>query len=297
MQKDKKQRQYTKPKKTVKEGGTSYFMNSIYGKQRPGVFSTASQWLKTGFKYSDKFDPQLVSGQVTDQVFRANSLFDPDRTNTGHQPIEYDQFMAIYNRYHVLEMDWQISFAGAADAYHIICGVINGAATYSTTADVNTFSEAPLTRSNTSTGGGAPTTVFSGHAKLWNFNGVGMRAYLTDDRFGSVMISNPTEIIDFHVLLYNPTANTIVVHYKVNLKFKAVIHDPLLPAPSAVEQKHSISEMEFIKRFIFGVGRSKQERAEKYRVRSMIFCAKSYEDRVSYILQLEDKMHQLALLM
>lgn len=38
----------------------------------------------------------------SEHVFRLNSLFDPDKTATGHQPYGFDQLAAVYNRYKVV---------------------------------------------------------------------------------------------------------------------------------------------------------------------------------------------------
>lgn len=47
----------------------------------------------------------LVSftGSTSSYTFRANSLFDPDFTSTGHQPYYFDQFIASYEKYRVFK--------------------------------------------------------------------------------------------------------------------------------------------------------------------------------------------------
>lgn len=45
----------------------------------------------------------VASGQFgTEHVFRLNSLFDPDKTGTGHQPYGFDALAVAYNRYKVV---------------------------------------------------------------------------------------------------------------------------------------------------------------------------------------------------
>lgn len=40
-------------------------------------------------------------GNVATYQFRGNSIFDPDLTSTGHQPLGHDEFAAMYQRYRV----------------------------------------------------------------------------------------------------------------------------------------------------------------------------------------------------
>jgi len=53
------------------------------------------------FRYSTNFD---VSGIVSywTHGFRANGMYDPDAGVGGHQPLGFDQYMALYSRYEVV---------------------------------------------------------------------------------------------------------------------------------------------------------------------------------------------------
>lgn len=43
-----------------------------------------------------------ATGIMSIHSFRANGLYDPNHTNAGHQPMYYDQYMAVYNHWKVL---------------------------------------------------------------------------------------------------------------------------------------------------------------------------------------------------
>lgn len=58
-----------------------------------------------------RLDP---AGTPATHVFRANSIYDPDYTNTGgHQPMFHDQYAAVYNKYKVVSS--RIDITGAND--------------------------------------------------------------------------------------------------------------------------------------------------------------------------------------
>lgn len=82
------------------------FKSSISGMGVPGLY-TNNPVKPTYFckhVYCDTFTLTSSTGGVfgTEQVFRLNSLFDPDFTGVGHQPYGRDTLAALYNQYKVL---------------------------------------------------------------------------------------------------------------------------------------------------------------------------------------------------
>lgn len=55
--------------------------------------------IRAVLRYSDYFNVATDSSGSIVQVFRGNSIFDPDETGTGHQPMFRDNYAAIYGRY------------------------------------------------------------------------------------------------------------------------------------------------------------------------------------------------------
>jgi hypothetical protein len=204
----------------------------VYGRPKKTLMAPLAPYQNTKFKYASLFDTSLVAGAISDQVFRSNSLFDPDRTNAGHQPLGFDQIAALYNRYHVYGLSWHIDFATAADAYHLRAGVVNGSFVYSTANNFLEFTESPLIQDAVASNGGQSTYFKRRTQFVDKFYGDDHVAYFTGERFGSTVVTNPSEIIDLHILLYNPTANTCLVHWSVTLTYYAIVHDPILPTLS-----------------------------------------------------------------
>lgn len=50
-------------------------------------------------------------------VMNANSLYDPDRTGTGHQPMGFDEIMANYNHFTVIGSKITVDFIGANEDF------------------------------------------------------------------------------------------------------------------------------------------------------------------------------------
>ncbi len=53
-------------------------------------------------RYVDSVVLNAGAGAAANHFFSANGLFDPDVTGTGHQPLGFDQYIAMYDHYKVL---------------------------------------------------------------------------------------------------------------------------------------------------------------------------------------------------
>ena len=53
-------------------------------------------------KYSDFFTVKSTAGIVAKYTFSANDMFDPNVSGTGHQPMYFDQYCALYNHWVVI---------------------------------------------------------------------------------------------------------------------------------------------------------------------------------------------------
>lgn len=64
---------------------------------------------RVNLQYSDIINVNPGLPRAT-YIMRGNSLYDPDFTGTGHQPLYFDQYMALYSKYRVLGSRIKVTF-------------------------------------------------------------------------------------------------------------------------------------------------------------------------------------------
>lgn len=92
--------------------------------QRGPAFSN-SQIVK--LKYVERISMNPAIGVFSIYNFRANSLYDPNLSGTGHQPLGYDQWSAFYDHYNVIGAKIKCTFmsSGATAATdHALVGIL-----------------------------------------------------------------------------------------------------------------------------------------------------------------------------
>ena len=97
-------RKYSSKKRTTRSRKYSR-RKRRYTRRKPLVLGGIPASKVCRLRYCDlvKLNPSaLESGIATQHVFRANSVFDPDSSGIGHQPMGFDEMAANYNHYVVL---------------------------------------------------------------------------------------------------------------------------------------------------------------------------------------------------
>jgi len=95
---------YAKKRRPTKRPGGKRTRRTY--RRRPYISNALSGMPKTRraiLRYTEHVTSMTsTTGTLASYVFRANGLYDPNYTSTGHQPMGFDQWAALYNHYVVL---------------------------------------------------------------------------------------------------------------------------------------------------------------------------------------------------
>jgi len=90
-------------------------------------------------KYGDRFTLDAGAATPALYVFRANSIYDPNYTGTGHQPLSHDEWSVFYNHYIVIGAKIKVTFmarSASSVTGPALCSVsLHAGATSSTASD------------------------------------------------------------------------------------------------------------------------------------------------------------------
>lgn len=96
-------------------------------------------------RYCQQISINPSVGLIGTHVFRANSLYDPDQTTTGHQPANFDKWMTWYDQYTVLGSQIKITYtptgAGSTTPGYLGCMLTENGTEISTIGSVESLLE------------------------------------------------------------------------------------------------------------------------------------------------------------
>lgn len=174
-------------------------------------------------KYCSFISRTLSGGIGSSNLYRLNSIFDPDLTGTGTQPYGRDTYAAIYNRYRVFAVAYKVTFShtGANAANFSILP----ANSTSLIIDPELAREMPRSRNGIGGAAGTSPVVLRGRVSLAALHGSTRQQYMADDRFQALQDSNPTEDLVLHIICQSP--DNITVRASIEMVYYVEFFDPI----------------------------------------------------------------------
>lgn len=149
-----------------------------------------------------------VAGTAADYVFSANGLYDPNITGVGHQPLGFDNYMAMYEHYTVIGAKITVQFQNTETIYMAWAGIAarsgSGAIANGPQAVENGMCVVtPLNKADVS----GDFRSLSYPLSIGKF--MGRHNILAEDDFRGTSTANPNEEVYFHVIAFPNNAQDI----------------------------------------------------------------------------------------
>ena len=202
-------------------------------KRKPNYTTTVRNSVSRPQKLIVKL-PYFTSGQLASsvgaysyQIFNLNSIYDPDRSGVGHQPLGRDQWVPFYNRYRVFKVDYVITLTNADPAQPADCVVLNANGVPLLTDDSVFEQPGSFYASLAPRDGGASRKVIKGSVYLPRLNGLTGAQYKADENMQSTQGTNPVEILTQSIVVAPViTGSEVNVCYSVKYIYHVEMFDP-----------------------------------------------------------------------
>lgn len=153
--------------------------------------------LKATLRYVETVTISLSATDEARYLFSCNGLYDPNITGTGHQPMYFDQLMAIYDHYTVIgsKITAVLLNAGPAGGANIYLGVDDDAS-----VNAGFLMERSMYVSTATNDQSGPKTLNNNWSASKTFGG----SILGNDNLQGTVATNPTEVSNYVISVRTP---------------------------------------------------------------------------------------------
>lgn len=177
----------------------------------------------TTMKYCDTFTVAITSGVPQEYVFRTNSIYDPDRTSAGHQPMGRDEFLGkFYNRYRVLKSKFIVS---SNPSGYSGCTILWASGNSSVPPTLTQSAALEQPGAVFKQWGNYTKNTVSKTVRNWILNGQSYKEYAGDDSTQATYGTDPAELQYLNISFNSATSHTITVY--VRAVYYVELFDPI----------------------------------------------------------------------
>lgn len=178
-------------------------------------------------RYSTTFAGSTTSGAISSTyVIRANDLFDPDFTGTGHQPMGFDQLMLWYNHFCVLSAKITVVCKNTAASAPTICLRVDADSTPLTVIDRIVEFGGCVTECLELKGTFGANKTLTMSVDIARLQGVSRSAITADPTLRGSAAASPTEISYFHITMWDTVGTNGSMECDVILEQVAKFMEP-----------------------------------------------------------------------
>lgn len=165
-----------------------------------------------------------AGGLMSNYLFRCNSIFDPNQSGVGHQPLGHDQYANFYKKYMVVASTITCTFKSFDNSETTNADGSNYTVGISTIQDPSgaTTSTTEFMENNRTTYSNvcaqAPYTMV--HKKFDPIDFFGLDSILDNEKYGADFGSNPEQQAFWQIGVFQPTAPTTSGRMYVNVAIK-----------------------------------------------------------------------------
>lgn len=175
-------------------------------------------------------------GTTSIQLYRLNSLYDPDYSGLGHQPMGFDELMGIYYKYVITGCKYEVILTSTnTTATNTTIVGVTPTVVATTSNDVTRYAEMPGSKFAMLEGRGGNVTRarFVGSLDIPAFFGRTKKELMADDTYMGDASNNPDQVLYLHVWAggYSGQDAAAIATF-TRLTFTGYVRDPKFMASS-----------------------------------------------------------------
>lgn len=178
----------------------------------------------TKLRYSEGVTMTMSTGGLLYNYTFQSSIFDPDLTSTGHQPLWRDTYATMYNRYRVNGIAYRF-FVRNTDVQQISMFFVQHSSVTTLDTSINTLIERGTARRYYLDAMQGRTNLIKGYLSVAKTYGMSRDQFASDDGFDALIGANPTKMAYLHMMGAHRHTGQNVLNIQVELTYYVEFFD------------------------------------------------------------------------